>query len=75
VLEPFVSAFYALKYVLLQLVACVVVDVTHIVTVLLPRGQECRGAKQQSWHRSGRTSSMMPVSVYASDSVDDDVSP
>jgi hypothetical protein len=47
VLQPFVSAFSALKDVPLQLVAPVVVDVTHIVTVLLPRGQEYRGAKRQ----------------------------
>jgi hypothetical protein len=43
VLQPFVSDFSALKYVPLQLVARVVVDVTHILTMLLPRGQEDRG--------------------------------
>jgi hypothetical protein len=77
VLQPFVSDFSALKDVPLQLVARVVVDVAHIVTVLLPRGQECRGGKHNS-HGTGaeaRAASVMPVSVSASDSVDDGVSP
>jgi hypothetical protein len=69
VLQPFVSASSALKYVPLQLVDPFVADMTQIWHVVVPWGQACRGGiNSRGTVEDARAASVMPVSVSAFDS-------